>query len=69
MLMESNTIFNDKVKCIIERLENRIPFNNIDIDNLHLEKKPSDAETGCPEGVINDHDYDYCYKNLLIETK
>jgi hypothetical protein len=68
MLMEANIALNESVMGIVNRLEKGIPFQKIDIDNLQLDKKEIDTNN-CPPGIMNDIDYNYCYKNLLIEAK
>jgi hypothetical protein len=69
MMLDANFELNQSVIGITERLEKGIPFKKIDIDNLRLDLKEGDKIDNCPPGIMNDIDYDYCYKNLLIETK
>ena len=38
-MIEFNYEFKENIKGILERLEKKIPFNKIDIENLDLETK------------------------------
>ena len=69
MMLDANFELNQSVIGITERLEKGIPCKKIDIDNLRLDLKEGDKINNCPPGIMDDIDYDYCYKNLLIETK
>jgi hypothetical protein len=68
IMIEANYELNQNINGIVDRLGERIPFKNIDIQNLQLDTK-DDQTDNCPDGVMKDSDYNYCYKNLLIETK
>jgi hypothetical protein len=68
MMIDFNFEFNLGITGIVDRLGERIPFKNIDIESLTIDQK-DDETNNCPEGVMKDSQYNYCYKNLLIETK
>ena len=68
-MIDANFELNQSIIGIIDRLEKGIPFKKITIDHLRLEKVDENKNDNCPKGIMHDMDYDYCYKNLLIETK
>lgn len=68
-MIDANFEFNQSLIGICERLDKGIPFKKITIEHMGLDSKDEVKSDNCPPGIINDADYDYCYKNLLIEAK